>query len=131
MNRLVLSLALTGLAAVAVAGVAFAQDAAPHNTAPQNTAPKGDVAHGKKLYVADGCWQCHGYQGQGGAGPKLAPAPLPYEAVFRQLRKPRGTMPVYSHVTTPDQDVADMYAYLQSIPKAKAVADIPALANVQ
>ena len=122
----VLSLALTGLAVAAAAGAAFAQDAAP-----QNTALKGDVAHGKKIYVAYGCWQCHGYQGQGGAGPKLAPTPLPYEAVSRQLRKPRGTMPVYTHVTTPDQDVADIYAYLQSIPKAKAVADIPALADVQ
>ena len=92
---------------------------------------KGDVAHGKKIYVSYGCWQCHGYQGQGGAGPKLAPTPLPYDALSRQLRKPRGTMPVYTHVTTPDQDVADIYAYLQSIPKAKTVADIPALAGVQ
>jgi len=117
----VLSLALAGLAAAAVAGAAFAQDAAP----------KGDVAHGKKIYVSYGCWQCHGYQGQGGAGPKLAPTPLPYDALSRQLRKPRGTMPVYTHVTTPDQDVADIYAYLQSIPKAKTVADIPALAGVQ
>jgi mono/diheme cytochrome c family protein len=120
----VVSLALSGLAAAAVAGGAFAQGAAP-------AAPKGDVAHGKKIYVADGCWQCHGYQGQGGSGPKLAPTPLPYEAVFRQLRKPRGTMPVYTHVTTPDQDVADIYAYLQSIPKAKTVADIPALNDIK
>ena len=119
--KLVLSLALTGLAAAAVAGAAYAQDAAP----------KGDVAHGKKIYVADGCWQCHGYQGQGGSGPKLAPQPLPYEAVFRQLRKPRGTMPVYTHVTTPDQDVADIYAYLQSVPKAKTVADIPELNEIK
>ncbi|MGZ3367920.1 MAG: c-type cytochrome [Caulobacteraceae bacterium] len=121
MNRLVLSLALSGLAAAAVAGSALAQDAAP----------KGDAVHGKKIYVADGCWQCHGYQGQGGAAPKLAPTPLPYEAIARQLRKPCGTMPVYTHVTTPDQDVADIYAYLQSMPKAKTVADIPALANIQ
>jgi mono/diheme cytochrome c family protein len=119
--KLVVSLALTGLAAAAVAGSALAQDAPP----------KGDAVHGKKLYVADGCWQCHGYQGQGGAGPKLAPTPLPYEAISRQLRKPRGTMPVYTHVTTPDQDVADIYAYLQSVPKAKAVADIAAIADVQ
>ncbi len=121
MKALVLSLALAGLAAAAAAGSALAQDAAP----------KGDAAHGKKVYVADGCWQCHGYQGQGGAAPKLAPTPLPYEAIFRQLRKPRGSMPVYTHVTTPDQDVADIYAYLQSMPKAKAVAEIPALADVQ
>ena len=117
MKPLILSLALAGLAA----GAVFAQDAVP----------KGDAVHGKKVYVADGCWQCHGYQGQGGAGPKLAPTPLPYEAVFRQLRKPRGSMPVYTHVTTPDQDVADIYAYLQTIPKAKSVAEIPALNDIQ
>jgi mono/diheme cytochrome c family protein len=121
MQRLVVSLALAGLASVALGGAAIAQ--AP--------APKGDAAHGKNIYVADGCWQCHGYQGQGGSGPKLAPNPLPYEAVFRQLRKPRGTMPIYTHVTTPDQAVADIYAYLQTIPKAKTVADIPALADIQ
>lgn len=121
MQRLVLSVALAGLCAAVVSGVALAQAAAP----------KGDAVHGKKIYVADGCWQCHGYQGQGGAGPKLAPTPLPFEAVVRQLRKPRGTMPVYTHVTTPDQDVADIYAYLATIPKAKTVAEIPALADVQ
>jgi mono/diheme cytochrome c family protein len=116
----VLSLALAGLAAAAVAGSALAQEA-----------PKGDPVHGKKVYVADGCWQCHGYQGQGGAAPKLAPNPMPYEALYRQLRKPRARMPVYTHVTTPDQDVADIYAYLQTIPKAKTVADIPALADIK
>ena len=79
MKRLVLSLALTGLAAAAVAGAAFAQEAAP----------KGDPVHGRKIYDSYGCYQCHGYQGQGGAssGPKLAPNPLPYEAVYRQLRR--------------------------------------------
>ena len=120
MKTLAVSLAVAALISP-LAGGAFAQEAAP----------KGDAVHGKTVYVADGCWQCHGYQGQGGAGPKLAPAPLPYEAVFRQLRKPRGVMPVYTHVTTPDQDVADIYAYLQTVPKAKTVADIPALADIQ
>jgi mono/diheme cytochrome c family protein len=123
MKRLVLSLALAGLAAAAVAGSsALAQDGA---------APKGDPVHGKKVYVADGCWQCHGYQGQGGAAPKLAPTPLPYEAIYRQLRKPRARMPIYTRHTTPDQDVADIYAYLQSMPKAKTVAEIPDLADVK
>lgn len=128
MKRLVLSLALTGLAAAAVAGAAFAQEAAP-----RNTAPKGDPVHGRKIYDSYGCYQCHGYQGQGGAssGPKLAPNPLPYEAVYRQLRKPRARMPIYTRKTTSDQDVADIYAYLQTIPKAKTVAEIPALADIK
>jgi len=90
--------------------------------------PKGDSAHGKMIFATYGCWQCHGYQGQGSnAGPKLAPDPLPFEAIDRQLRKPRDRMPIYTHTTTSDQDVADIYAYLRSIPKAKAVSDIPLL----
>ena len=35
---------------------------------------------GKTAYVQHGCWQCHGFQGQGGAGPKLAPEPIAAEA---------------------------------------------------
>lgn len=96
----------------------------------QQAAPKGDAAHGKTIFTTYGCWQCHGYQGQGSnAGPKLAPNPLPYEAVARQMRRPRDRMPVYTHVTASDADVADLYAYLRTMPKAKTVADIPLLSN--
>ena len=44
------------LAAAIFAGPAFAQDA-----------PKGDAAKGEKLFMADGCWQCHGVGGNGAA----------------------------------------------------------------
>ena len=109
-------------------GLAFAVLALTAGSALAQTAPKGDVVHGKKIFVTYGCWQCHGYQGQGSnAGPKLAPQPLPFDAVDRQLRKPRYRMPVYTHKTTSDQDVADIYAYLMTIPKAKTVAEIPLL----
>lgn len=92
------------------------------------TAPHGDPSRGKAIFAAYGCWQCHGYQGQGSnAGPKLAPTPLPYQAFDHQLRWPRDRMPIYTAKTTSDQDAADMYAYLSGIPKAKAVADIPLL----
>jgi mono/diheme cytochrome c family protein len=112
LKRLLAAGAVAGLAA----GAALAQ-------------PKGDTVHGKTIYISYGCYQCHGYQGQGSAsaGPKLAPNPLPYDAVDRQLRKPRDRMPVYTHKTVSDADVADIYAYLQSIPKAKTVAEIPLL----
>ena len=30
------------------------------------TAPAGDGENGKRLYLRDGCFQCHGYAGQGG-----------------------------------------------------------------
>ena len=45
--------------------------------------PRGDVANGKKLFETVGCFQCHGFAGQGGAaGPKLID-PAPYPGVHR------------------------------------------------
>ena len=118
LKRLLAAGTIAVLGAGLAAGAALAQPA-----------PKGDAVHGKSIYVSYGCYQCHGYQGQGSAsaGLKLAPNPLPYDAVDRQLRKPRDRMPVYTHKTVSDADVADIYAYLQSIPKAKTVAEIPLL----
>jgi mono/diheme cytochrome c family protein len=93
-----------------------------------------NVTRGKQLYMATGCYQCHGTSGEGGgnAGPRLAPGPMPYEGLLMQLRKPRARMPVYTAVVMPDSDVADIYAYLQSVPKGKTASEIPmlrALAN--
>ena len=87
------------------------------------------VARGKQLYLDTGCYQCHGTRGEGGgnAGPRLAPTPIPFEGLVLQLRHPRARMPVYTDVVMPDADVADIYAYLQSVPKGKTAAEIPML----
>ena len=89
----------------------------------------GNVAHGKQLYLATGCYECHGTRGQGGgtAGPRLAPLPIPFPAFVLQLRNPRARMPVYTAAVMSDSDVQDIQAYLQSIPQAKPVAGIPLL----
>ena len=65
------------VAALTVAASTRAQTPAPAaQTAP---APAGNADTGKTLYVSVGCWQCHGYEGQGGAaGPRLASRPLPF-----------------------------------------------------
>ena len=88
-----------------------------------------NVARGKQLYLATGCYQCHGTRGEGGggAGPRLAPGPIPYAGWLQQLRRPRVRMPVYTAVVMPDNDVADIYAYLQSVPKGKTASEIPML----
>jgi mono/diheme cytochrome c family protein len=88
-----------------------------------------NLARGKQLYMATGCYQCHGTRGEGGgnAGPRLAPGPMPYEGMLLQLRKPRARMPLYTAVVMPDADVADIYAYLQSVPKGKTASEIPML----
>ncbi len=92
----------------------------------QRAAPSR-VAHGRQIYIAAGCYQCHGYSGQGTSGPRLAPNPLPIELFTRQLRNPLNVMPVYTRVVLPDADLADVYAYLNSMPAPKSVAEIPLL----
>ncbi len=92
----------------------------------------GNTARGKQLYMATGCYQCHGTRGEGGgnAGPRLAPSPLPYEGFMMQIRKPRARMPFYTEVVMSAADVADIYAYLLGIPKGKTVDEIPILKNL-
>ncbi len=85
------------------------------------------IANGRQLYISAGCQECHGYSGQGSAGPRLAPQPIPLEIFSRQLRNPRGVMPIYTPVLLSDSGLADIYAYLNSIPKPTPVADLPLL----
>jgi len=95
------------------------------------TAPKGDPDNGRKVYLADGCFQCHGRVGQGGLmtgpAPILAQTKLPYAAFTRQLRNPINDMPPYPAKLLPDQEMADIYAFLQSLPGRRPVKDIPIL----
>ncbi len=94
------------------------------------TAPHGDAVNGKRVYMVDGCYQCHGTVGQGSrpTGPHLAPNPVPYEGFAAQVRHPANIMPPYTSVVLSDQELADIYAYLLTIPplidpKAAAILD--------
>jgi mono/diheme cytochrome c family protein len=83
---------------------------------------------GQALYLKYGCWQCHGTVGQGAiTGPKLAPDPLPYEALANFVRTTNGQMPPYRQAVLPDADLADIYAYLQSIPPPPDPKSLPLL----
>jgi mono/diheme cytochrome c family protein len=86
--------------------------------AAQQAAPAGDIANGKKHFLSDGCWQCHGLAGQGAAstGPHISRTALPYEAFLHQLRQPSSEMIPYEPEILPDKVAADIYAYLQSMP---------------
>ena len=88
----------------------------------------GSAEKGKTAYVQHGCWQCHGFAGQGGiTGPKLAPDPMPLEALSAFVRNTRGAMPPYPRAILSDADLADIHAYLQSLPKARDYKSIPLL----
>jgi len=89
--------------------------------------PTGNGDNGKKLYGKYGCFECHGWEGQGGfAGVRIAPNPIPYAAFVRYVRTPRGVMPSYSEkLLKSEQDLADIYEYLKARKPAVPVASLP------
>ena len=111
-----------GLAAVA-AGLVLGLASGP------GAAQAADAAHGKILFTEKyGCYQCHGTVGQGGqTGPKLAPNPIPFETLSTFVRTSSGPMPPFRESVLPNNDLADIYAYLQSIPTGPSYKDIPLL----
>jgi mono/diheme cytochrome c family protein len=117
-------LAVATIITAAVVSIAAAQAPAPA-AAP---APPGNADTGKKLFVSVGCYQCHGYEAQGGAaGPRLAPRPLPYAGFSRYVRRPANQMPAYTERLVSDADLGHIYAYLQSRPTPPAAQTIPLL----
>jgi ubiquinol-cytochrome c reductase cytochrome c subunit len=83
---------------------------------------------GKAAFVQHGCWQCHGYQGQGGVtGLRLAPDPIPFETLSNFVRTTSRAMPPYREEILSNDDLADIYAYLQSILKGPDPKSIPLL----
>ena len=119
-NRLLAAGCAAALSLYGATAAARAQDA-----------PAGDAVNGKRVYLATGCFECHGRSGQGGAyngpAPILAKTPLPFEAFKGQMRSPSNDMPAYSEKVMPDQQLADIYAFLQALPGARRVQDISIL----
>jgi mono/diheme cytochrome c family protein len=94
----------------------------------QSNGIAASVENGKRVFMRAGCWQCHGTVGQGGVtGPKLAPGPIPFDALSTFVRSTNRAMPAYREQVLSDDDLADIYAYLQSIPKGPEPANIPLL----
>jgi mono/diheme cytochrome c family protein len=92
--------------------------------------PAGNAQNGKKLFMANGCYECHGRMGQGAAqtgAARIGPPQLSFEGFQSYVRKPTNQMPPYTSKAVPDQDLADIYAYLKSIPMPPKGKDIPLL----
>jgi mono/diheme cytochrome c family protein len=103
--------------AVGVGGAALAQDA-----------PPGNAVEGKRLYLAVGCFTCHGRSGQGGAmngpAPVLAKTAMPFDGFKGQLREPMSDMPAYAEIVMSDQQIADIYAFLQTLSGPRPTKDM-------
>ena len=95
------------------------------------TALAASVEKGKTAYVQHGCWQCHGNVGQGSlptsGGKVIARTPLPLDTFKSFVRNTNGAMPPYRQAVLADEQLDDIYAYLQSLPPPRAVSDIPLL----
>ena len=95
--------------------------------------PRGDAANGRRIYLAVGCFTCHGRSGQGGAyngpAPILARTALPFVGFKALIRDPSNDMPAYSDAVLSDQDIADVYAFLESLPGPRSPRDISILNN--
>lgn len=84
--------------------------------------PAGDANAGKAAWRSRRCRSCHGEMGEGGFGPDLAGRGLTYNQFRQAVRKPWGVMPAFTENQASDQVIADMQAYVLSLPKVEEPA---------
>ena len=96
-------------------------------------APAGNAGTGKKLYESIGCWSCHGFSAQG-IRPgqvldrtRIARTPLAFDRFTAYIRMPNLEMPPYTAKVVSDAQLADIYAYLKTIPRPRDAKEIPLL----
>jgi mono/diheme cytochrome c family protein len=109
---------------------AIGQAQTPSPSSAPAPAAAGNVEHGKKLFNSVGCWMCHGYSAQGGTGPRIGPDPIALPAFTRYVRSPTRQMPPYTVKVLTDADLADIHAFLKTVPKPLDAASIPLLKGV-
>jgi mono/diheme cytochrome c family protein len=120
----------TVLCATALALVFWSVQAMAGSQAPPTQKPAGSVENGRRLFTKMTCHYCHGTEGQGsiaGVGPRIAQVPRSLENFGRYVRRPTGRMTGYSETVLPDSELADIYAFVRSLPAARPVAEIPLL----
>ena len=89
----------------------------------------GSTDSGRQLYETYQCWQCHGYEGQGGAATRIAPTVYPFEAFARLVRN-TNLMPAYSPNSLSDAQLRQIYEFVRSRPEPPPLEDIPALRDL-
>ena len=109
------------------------QGATSHAQAQAPAPAPGDAKAGATVFMTVGCYTCHGTVGQGGVGPRLAPNPLPMAAFANFVRNGTpgwsllGGMPAFSTAVLSEKDLANLRAYLASVPAPPPPKDIPLL----
>jgi mono/diheme cytochrome c family protein len=92
------------------------------------------IANGESVYLRLGCQACHGTVGHGGAARRLAPNTLPLEGFTTWVRNGSpgwsfmSGMPAFPLSVLSDDELADIRAFLASLPPPPPVSEIPQLA---
>lgn len=93
-----------------------------------------DAAKGKELWMTYSCYACHGYSGNGGNGPRLAQGGRfnNATALTNYVRNPprANIMPSYTTKVLKDTELADIFAFLKTIPASPAAKDVPLLSEL-
>ena len=74
-----------------------------------------DPATGAQLWQEKPCKGCHGALAEGGIGPRLAGTILTYDEVLLRVRTGKAPMPAFSEQEVSDQELRDIYAWLESL----------------
>jgi mono/diheme cytochrome c family protein len=120
--RLLALMALLALPILAQPGAA-AQGQKP--TSKVEVSPAGNAPNGKRLFASHGCGTCHGSEAQGAVGPRIGPPPVPFSTFLSLVRQPTGQMPPFTPEAVSNSELADIYAFLQSVPgRASAVTSL-------
>ena len=108
------------LVAIVLASAAFAQDAT------------GNADTGKRIFMKNGCFECHGTVGQGTiAGARIGPPPLNAQGLIRYVRRPAGQMPAFTEKVMSDRELTDVYSFLKTIPPPRPSKDVPLLNDLR
>lgn len=85
----------------------------------------GNPANGQNLFFSLGCNVCHGDTGEGLVGPTIAMTIVPLDRVITQYREPLEAMTEFPPDQVSDQEIADIYAWLQTVPRPPQADIIP------
>jgi cytochrome c oxidase subunit 2 len=85
----------------------------------------GNPANGQNLFFSLGCNVCHGDQGEGLVGPTIAMTIVPLDRVITQYREPLEAMTEFPPDQVSDDEIADIYAWLQTVPRPPDADVIP------
>ena len=133
-KQLSILLAMLGAAAIVAACANPVRPAPPRPTAIAATGTNlvaANIDNGMQQFSAQQCVACHGPLAQGGIGPRLANTALSYDAFLSKVRNAIPPKPAYSADVLPDQDVYDIYTWLQTLSPQVAAQPRPALEIVK